>query len=141
MLWADSLAVDTTVLPQDRIPTVTRRDGDLVQPACPVRSAEFTNDFINMIGNGKRDGFRRPYRDVEVLLVDDIQFLKKKEGTLEELAPVDKGHQCVWCLACGCTTICTHSGTAGRLGDQDFLTRRSPGPERRRWRCARGRDT
>ncbi len=49
-----------------------------------VSSEEFTNDFINMIRDGKQDGFRRRYRDVNVLLVDDIQFLENKEGTQEE---------------------------------------------------------
>ncbi len=49
-----------------------------------VSSEEFTNEFINMISDGKQDGFRRRYRDVDVLLVDDIQFLENKEGTQEE---------------------------------------------------------
>ena len=49
-----------------------------------VSSEEFTNDFINMIRDGKQDGFRRRYRDVDVLLVNDIQFLENKEGTQEE---------------------------------------------------------
>ena len=49
-----------------------------------MSSEEFTNDFINMIRDGKQDGFRRRYRDVDVLLVDDIQFLENKEGTQEE---------------------------------------------------------
>ena len=49
-----------------------------------VSSEEFTNDFINRIRDGKGEGFRRRYRDVDVLLVDDIQFLQNKEGTQEE---------------------------------------------------------
>lgn len=49
-----------------------------------VSSEEFTNEFINSIRDGKADGFRRRYRDVDVLLVDDIQFLETKEQTQEE---------------------------------------------------------
>lgn len=50
-----------------------------------VSSEEFTNDFINSISEGRRDGsFHRRYRDVDVLLVDDIQFLQGKEQTMEE---------------------------------------------------------
>ncbi|WP_433699221.1 chromosomal replication initiator protein DnaA [Nocardiopsis sp. CA-288880] len=49
-----------------------------------VSSEEFTNEFINSIRDGKADGFRRRYRDIDVLLVDDIQFLENKEQTQEE---------------------------------------------------------
>ncbi|MCE5203967.1 MAG: chromosomal replication initiator protein DnaA [Actinomycetia bacterium] len=53
-----------------------------------VSSEQFTNDFINSIGdkdkNRRIDGFRRMYRTIDVLLVDDIQFLAGKEGTQEE---------------------------------------------------------
>ncbi|MBL0887359.1 chromosomal replication initiator protein DnaA [Myceligenerans indicum] len=49
-----------------------------------VNSEEFTNDFINSIGEGKAGSFQRRYRDVDVLLIDDIQFLQGKEQTMEE---------------------------------------------------------
>ncbi|NMR20432.1 chromosomal replication initiator protein DnaA [Cellulomonas fimi] len=49
-----------------------------------VNSEEFTNDFINSIRDDKAGAFQRRYRDVDVLLVDDIQFLQGKEQTMEE---------------------------------------------------------
>jgi chromosomal replication initiator protein len=49
-----------------------------------VNSEEFTNDFINSIGEGRAGAFQRRYRDVDVLLIDDIQFLQGKEQTMEE---------------------------------------------------------
>ena len=49
-----------------------------------VNSEEFTNDFINSIKDKKVHGFQRRYRDVDCLLIDDIQFLVNKEQTQEE---------------------------------------------------------
>jgi len=49
-----------------------------------VNSEEFTNDFINSIRDDKAANFQRRYRDVDVLLIDDIQFLSGKMQTQEE---------------------------------------------------------
>ncbi|MFM6852356.1 MAG: DnaA ATPase domain-containing protein, partial [Terrabacter sp.] len=49
-----------------------------------VNSEEFTNDFINSIRDDKAANFQRRYRDVDVLLIDDIQFLQGKVQTQEE---------------------------------------------------------
>ena len=49
-----------------------------------VNSEEFTNDFINSIRDDKASAFQRRHRDVDVLLVDDIQFLSNKVQTQEE---------------------------------------------------------
>ena len=49
-----------------------------------VSSEEFTNEFINSIRDDKAAVFQRRYRDVDVLLVDDIQFLSGKVQTQEE---------------------------------------------------------
>lgn len=49
-----------------------------------VSTEEMTNDFINAISEGRSATFRRTYRDVDVLLIDDIQFLENKVQTQEE---------------------------------------------------------
>lgn len=48
-----------------------------------VSSEEFTNDFINAIANNKSYEFQTRYREVDVLLIDDIQFLQGKDSTQE----------------------------------------------------------
>ena len=49
-----------------------------------VSTEELTNDFINAISENRTAAFRRTYRDVDVLLIDDIQFLEAKIQTQEE---------------------------------------------------------
>jgi len=49
-----------------------------------VSCETFTNDFINAIASKKMAEFKKNYRNVDVLIVDDIQFLSSKEGSQEE---------------------------------------------------------
>lgn len=49
-----------------------------------VSSEEFVNDVINAIGENRTSALRRKYREIDVLLVDDIQFIERKEATQTE---------------------------------------------------------
>lgn len=49
-----------------------------------VTSERFTNDMINSVRDKDMESFRQRYRDVDVLLIDDIQFIEKKQGIQEE---------------------------------------------------------
>jgi chromosomal replication initiator protein len=49
-----------------------------------VSSERFTNDLIASIQEGRMADFRRRYRDIDLLLIDDVQFLAEKERTQEE---------------------------------------------------------
>ncbi|MGX4687275.1 chromosomal replication initiator protein DnaA [Vagococcus sp. JNUCC 83] len=65
-----------------------------------VTSESFANDYINSIKNNKSEDFRQEYRNVDLLLVDDIQFFADKEGTQEEFFHTfntlyNEGHQIV----------------------------------------------
>lgn len=48
-----------------------------------VSSEEFTNDFINSIANNRSSRFQSRYREIDILLIDDIQFLQGKDSTQE----------------------------------------------------------
>ncbi|MGH9112305.1 MAG: chromosomal replication initiator protein DnaA [Acidimicrobiales bacterium] len=49
-----------------------------------VTSETFLNEFIDSMHSDSRDAFKRRYRDIDVLLVDDVQFFEGKQETLEE---------------------------------------------------------
>jgi chromosomal replication initiator protein len=49
-----------------------------------ISSETFTNEMINCIQKNAMENFRNKYRNIDVLLIDDIQFLRKKESTQEE---------------------------------------------------------
>lgn len=49
-----------------------------------VTSETFTNELINSISTNKNEEFRNKYRNIDVLLIDDIQFIAQKERTQEE---------------------------------------------------------
>lgn len=49
-----------------------------------ISSEKFTNEFINAIRDNRSESFRNKYRNIDILLIDDIQFLAGKESTQEE---------------------------------------------------------
>lgn len=49
-----------------------------------INSEKFTNDFVSSIKTGETEKFKKVYRNVDVLLIDDIQFIAGKEQTQEE---------------------------------------------------------
>ena len=49
-----------------------------------VSSEEFTNDYINSVRDDKQESLKHRYRNLDILMVDEIQFLEGKEGTQEE---------------------------------------------------------
>lgn len=61
---------------------IRRRDKEkkVIYVACET----FTNDFVASISSGKMKEFKKNYREVDVLIIDDIQFLSNKEGSQEE---------------------------------------------------------
>lgn len=63
---------------------IALRAGQLNINALYVTSEQFVNDFVTSIAQGRGDEFRRRYRSVQLLLVDDIQFLASKGRSQEE---------------------------------------------------------
>ena len=51
---------------------------------CYVTSEDFTNEMVDAIGSGKMSKFRNKYRQIDIILIDDIQFIAGKERTEEE---------------------------------------------------------
>lgn len=49
-----------------------------------ISSETFTNELIESVEHNRLEAFREKYRNIDVLLIDDIQFLRKKESTQEE---------------------------------------------------------
>jgi chromosomal replication initiator protein len=62
--------------------TVTKRDPEL--KVCYYSSEKFMNELINSLRYAKMDEFRRKFRSMDVLLIDDVQFIAGKERTQEE---------------------------------------------------------
>jgi len=63
---------------------IALRAGQAGRNALYVTSEQFVNDFVTSIAQNRGDEFRRRYRSVQLLLVDDIQFLANKGRTQEE---------------------------------------------------------
>ncbi len=63
---------------------VAQRSIDIRGNGLYITAEQFTNDFVTAIAQGRADEFRRRYRSVQLLLVDDIQFLASKGRTQEE---------------------------------------------------------
>ena len=61
---------------------ILKRDPD--KKVVYVTSEKFTNEFINGIKDNQNEQFRQKYRNIDVLLIDDIQFIAGKEGIQEE---------------------------------------------------------
>ena len=63
---------------------IALRAGHVGRNALYITSEQFTNDFVTSIAQNRADEFRRRYRSVQLLLMDDIQFLATKGRTQEE---------------------------------------------------------
>ncbi len=60
------------------------KEADASSAVCYYSSEKFTNELINAIRYGKMEEFRNKFRSIDVLLIDDVQFIAGKERTQEE---------------------------------------------------------
>ncbi len=77
-----SVGLGKTHLLQAITHEITRKHPSL--KICYLSSEQFTNELINSIRHRTADNFRQKYRNIDVLLIDDIQFIAGKESTQEE---------------------------------------------------------